>query len=373
MALVDYESSDEESEIADEKSEKVIQVQSCEKQMTCEPVNSGTENKSDTNGSIFLSLPKPKSTRSFLTDDNKLSNLLLNKKSISDKNSKLDKDVIKISVPPLSDFNDEEDRPVSKKPKVNDKNVGLFSILPPPKNAAANNVNKTFIPNSVSQIKKTISVNSKYFKKTKPVESEKDENDDDDIPVGTSFFGSSLTEQNKTGNLENVKESSIYEKFPVTNSEGPAQIIQCCENVSQQTYDVNSTQNADGSSAISEYDSQPVDDTGVQNNPLELDEKALQILCGGKKKRQQMPMNIIDLSGEEIMPDSKEWLLKQLTEERKVRSHSHRKSQGPSTQERRKHQITYLAFQAKEQELELQNQWANNRMSRRQTQSKYGF
>lgn len=30
-------------------------------------------------------------------------------------------------------------------------------------------------------------------------------------------------------------------------------------------------------------------------------------------------------------------------------------------------------FQAKENELELKNQWANNRMSRKQTQAKYGF
>lgn len=30
-------------------------------------------------------------------------------------------------------------------------------------------------------------------------------------------------------------------------------------------------------------------------------------------------------------------------------------------------------FQAKANEIELQNQWANSKMSRRQTQSKYGF
>jgi len=40
---------------------------------------------------------------------------------------------------------------------------------------------------------------------------------------------------------------------------------------------------------------------------------------------------------------------------------------------KRKHQITYLAHEAKAREQELQNQWAQNRMSRRQTQSKYGF
>ena len=32
-----------------------------------------------------------------------------------------------------------------------------------------------------------------------------------------------------------------------------------------------------------------------------------------------------------------------------------------------------MSFQAKERELELKNQWATNRQTRKQTQSKYGF
>lgn len=35
--------------------------------------------------------------------------------------------------------------------------------------------------------------------------------------------------------------------------------------------------------------------------------------------------------------------------------------------------LIYFLFQAKANEAELQNQWANNRMTKRQTQSKYGF
>ena len=40
---------------------------------------------------------------------------------------------------------------------------------------------------------------------------------------------------------------------------------------------------------------------------------------------------------------------------------------------KKKHQITYLAAEAKAREEELQNQWAQNRNARRQTQNKYGF
>lgn len=35
--------------------------------------------------------------------------------------------------------------------------------------------------------------------------------------------------------------------------------------------------------------------------------------------------------------------------------------------------LSALSLQAKEQELELQNTWSNNRMSKKQTQAKYGF
>ncbi|KAJ4447758.1 hypothetical protein ANN_09766 [Periplaneta americana] len=73
----------------------------------------------------------------------------------------------------------------------------------------------------------------------------------------------------------------------------------------------------------------------------------LQRLCGRRAKRQQQEMQLIEVSGDAIMPDPNEWLTKQLTQEQetKIHSHSHRKNDGPTTQQRRKHQITYLAFQ----------------------------
>jgi proline-rich protein PRCC len=41
--------------------------------------------------------------------------------------------------------------------------------------------------------------------------------------------------------------------------------------------------------------------------------------------------------------------------------------------ERRRHQITYLANQAKAREVELKNFWAESAAARRQTKMKYGF
>jgi hypothetical protein len=71
----------------------------------------------------------------------------------------------------------------------------------------------------------------------------------------------------------------------------------------------------------------------------------LQHLCGRRAKRQHQDMQLIEVNGDAIMPNPNEWLTKQMTQEQETKTHSHRKNDGPTTQQRRKHQITYLAFQ----------------------------
>jgi len=106
------------------------------------------------------------------------------------------------------------------------------------------------------------------------------------------------------------------------------------------------------------------------------DEKAIEYLCGRRGiKRKETEIdeaNIIEINGEDIKPDEREWLVKALTEEPVQRPIS-MQSCGISSQSKKKHQITYLAHQAKAMELELKNQWSQNRMTRKQTKSKYGF
>lgn len=107
-----------------------------------------------------------------------------------------------------------------------------------------------------------------------------------------------------------------------------------------------------------------------------LDEKALQYLCGRRgakrKNRELDPANIIEINGEDIKPDERDWLVKALTEEQVTRPISMNVG-GFNSQSKKKHQITYLAHQAKAMETELKNQWAANRATKQQTQSKYGF
>lgn len=106
------------------------------------------------------------------------------------------------------------------------------------------------------------------------------------------------------------------------------------------------------------------------------DEKAIEYLCGKRgikrKDREINKANIIEINGEDIKPDEREWLVKALTEEPVHRPISMQNC-GVNSQSKKKHQITYLAHQAKAMELELKNQWSLNRMSRKQTKSKYGF
>lgn len=109
---------------------------------------------------------------------------------------------------------------------------------------------------------------------------------------------------------------------------------------------------------------------------IAFDEKAIEYLCGRRgvkrKEKEIDEANIIEINGEDIKPDEREWLVKALTEEPVQRPVS-MQSYGINSQSKKKHQITYLAHQAKAMELELKNQWSENRMTRKQTKSKYGF
>lgn len=111
----------------------------------------------------------------------------------------------------------------------------------------------------------------------------------------------------------------------------------------------------------------------MQGNVV-FDEKAIEYLCGkrGIKRKELKEADVIEINGEDIKPDQREWLVKALTEETVQRPVS-MQSCGINSQSKKKHQITYLAHQAKAMELELKNQWSQNRMARKQTKSKYGF
>lgn len=110
-----------------------------------------------------------------------------------------------------------------------------------------------------------------------------------------------------------------------------------------------------------------------RSNQSRIDEEALAALCGAKRARRgEGPSVVIELTGDQVLPNRDEWLRNQLqsTTEYQPRGLV---DEEPAAGTRKKHQITYLAHQAKANEQELQAMWAANRHTRRQTQNKYGF
>ncbi|KAM9414815.1 proline-rich protein PRCC isoform 2-T2 [Salvelinus alpinus] len=94
----------------------------------------------------------------------------------------------------------------------------------------------------------------------------------------------------------------------------------------------------------------------------------------GKRNRSKEEVKFLEIKGDDQLSGNQQWMTKSMTEEKQERkSFSKKKGDQPTGQQRRKHQITYLIHQAKERELELKNNWADNKLTRRQTQAKYGF
>ncbi|KAM4630827.1 proline-rich protein PRCC [Polymixia lowei] len=94
----------------------------------------------------------------------------------------------------------------------------------------------------------------------------------------------------------------------------------------------------------------------------------------GKRNRGKEEVKFLEIKGDDQLSGNQQWMTKSITEEKQERkSFSKKKGDQPTGQQRRKHQITYLIHQAKERELELKNSWAENKLTRRQTQAKYGF
>ncbi|XP_047461380.1 proline-rich protein PRCC [Mugil cephalus] len=94
----------------------------------------------------------------------------------------------------------------------------------------------------------------------------------------------------------------------------------------------------------------------------------------GKRNRGKEEVKFLEIKGDDQLSGNQQWMTKSMSEEKQQRqSYSKKKGEGPTGQQRRKHQITYLIHQAKERELELKNSWAENKLTRRQTQAKYGF
>lgn len=100
-------------------------------------------------------------------------------------------------------------------------------------------------------------------------------------------------------------------------------------------------------------------------------EEAITRLAGKAAKRKEFKEDfaVIDVHEDDMKGDPRVWLTKAMTEE--VAPMPNRK--GPKGLVKSRHQITYLAHQAKERDWELKQEWAQARENRRASANKYGF
>ncbi|XP_063394748.1 proline-rich protein PRCC isoform X1 [Cydia fagiglandana] len=378
MALVAYDNSDS-SEFEDEVNEGAAAsaVILNKKETVTDPSVSNPESEDNVElqgQSLFNLLPQPSNQKpAVLEEDDEF----LHKKETD---IPIVKPKAKITVPSLSDFRDVEDTAPAVKPKkMNGKKSGLLSILPQPRNAVLATT-KSLIPHVLTQKPKP-NPTVKKKEPLPPIKKDKpslamDYSDDSDDEVQNDFFSI-----NKPVELPEDVPLDIDEKVSLKKEENVPALKEPRDIQSYFKADTVENEVQPEYSESSSYGYQYEASTGYGNGyPAQgssndaLDEEAIMKLCGARGKRKREDIQIVDVNQSEVLADAREWLAKGLTDDTSKRvSSSKRKGNEPTSQQKRKHQITYLAHQAKANEVELQNQWANNRQSKRQTQSKYGF
>ncbi|CAL1688333.1 unnamed protein product [Lasius platythorax] len=398
MSLVAYDSSDEGSENEEKFKDEEGENGDAEHNVT----------------DLLNMLPRPRNSSSAKTIEENEDDILLKNKTENQFIKPAKKQRVKISVPSLSEFKDVEEEREEKPARIiqpSQKGCGLFAILGLPKQETAS---KLLIPQIVKNAaartniqqpeitrKSGTSQNDSKMKQSTLDKSYNESSFDDEEDASVDFFGLD-TSKNISDNsvsalldLELSSDDLIYKSSTKETS-----LIKHIDHTTHNPSSINSDNltNAQSSNSSKTLTSNVINlpkeeillknkaevgpklpvpeqeyNVDMQGN-VAFDEKAIEYLCGkrGTKRKDINEAEIIEINGEDIKPDKREWLVKALTEEPVQRPVS-MQSCGINSQSKKKHQITYLAHQAKAMELELKNQWSENRMARKQTKSKYGF
>lgn len=429
MSLVAYDSSDEGSENEESEPAKLNAVNNTDNDAEAVTVQitsklslpapkivshsiNDEEVENDSTGCNFQqfldTLPKPRKFTSVENIEEVEDDILLKKESQIPKPAK--KQTVRISVPSLSEFKDLEEENEKKPIRIvqsSQKGCGLFTLLMAPKGETTNN--KILIPQTVKnaamkanvQQPRTMRKSSTHQNdfKAKKSTSDKlhDELSSDEEDATIDFFGLTISKSMPSSSARGLLDSELSSDDLVHKSDTEASLMEdhkICNSFSNSdilTHDQSSNSSKTLTSNVIDLPKEeillknkaevgpklPVPEqeynVDMEGN-VAFDEKAIEYLCGrrGIKRKEIDEADIIEINGEDIKPDEREWLVKALTEESVHRPVS-MQSGGVNSQSKKKHQITYLAHQAKAMELELKNQWSQNRMARKQTKSKYGF
>ncbi|XP_077292088.1 uncharacterized protein LOC143915349 [Arctopsyche grandis] len=372
MALVAYGSgSDSDSNSENESETPTIRKT---EQTSTATINNGrsVSNDSDSQSStgIFNTLPQPKNVNANFEEDDEF---LKKKEKPTEKPppKPAERKPAQILLPSLASFEDDEESQPKFKKLV--KGAGLLNMLPEPRSGEIiKKPSINFVPHILTRPPppKVVKPVKPPPKKSILVDSY-NSSDDSDLSGGETevdFFSLNKNEvvedlPVESNNTDLQDDESEFKKSEIKGYR--AQIM------SHQNIDFDPRAYEDPDDVEQEILPDPEDDTKPQPN---MDDEAMRKLCSSRERRKGEAMQFIDIDQKAMLPDTKEWLTKAITQNTSRRvSSGKRRGDGPTNQQKRKHQITYLAHQAKANEQDLQNQWANNRMTKKQTQSKYGF
>jgi len=339
---------------------------------------------------------------------------LIKSKSETILSTKRQRECVKITIPSLKEFEEEESSVPVKKQKFQ-PGSGLFSLLPPPKNSPI--LKKTdFVPYVLSSKKSNKealhSVPTKFVPKPPETESfnsgvlddsnydetscnEESSKKNTDFGASEDFFSlKTLSSDNNLDGKSCLSPDHSLDNDPsavpttsniipdkscsILSSKHAQKVNESVENLYMHPSHL-SQEEMPHSEQVAVVQDEQLDspansyiDHTTDSNYSEslLSDKEFLKLKG--RRREFESVDIIDVNADDQLTDRNEWLMKSLTEESTHRP-ARKKHNMPTQQQKRKHQITYLAFQAKERENDLKNQWALNSRTRRETQAKYGF
>ena len=227
--------------------------------------------------------------------------------------------------------------PLTKKPTT-----GLLSILPPPKS-------NTFIKPSTSASSSGTSSfmsNVKFSSDAKQL-----------IPHAVKNKKASNDEDDDKSHFKKFKRSQPVKPVYVDK---PDPVIGGDDEEEEQFDD-------EGRDEEENTDDQP-----QVPNPIDaatMNQEAWSKLTGGGRKNKLENIQITDIKVNDLIGDNQANLMKQLTSNYKPPSNRDFFGSGS----KKKHQITYLAYVAKEREEELKNTWAQSKFNKQQSRQRYGF
>ena len=290
----------------------------------------------------------------------------------SHRKKKKQKGKVKIMLPSLSDFGDASDgegdeaATARKKLRTDASRVrtsALLSLLPNPVNPVpSKEPERILVPDAVAKRPKAMSATSSLVPrsvrvaKVAPAALAGDSDSDEDAPPATSFF---TLEQEK---VEPIMPAAAELPFP---RPGPSRrFVEATPHAEPSGPAAGPSRPSPGAlhGAAGYTDAEDL----MSNN------EALERLAGKHALRNKVEdfHDVVEVNQDNLKADEREWVTKALTEDAADKPGPRCTIKG---QTKRKHQITYLAAVAKENEHKLKQQWAAASANRKAAGAKYGF